>query len=66
MPDITETLQDVQAKATAALEAAAADDGASPVLTAVVREFASKCDKALNIARTSESARGHRRARAGR
>jgi hypothetical protein len=57
MPDITEALHDVQAKTTAALEAATVDDGASPVLTAVVREFASKCDKALSIARTSDDAR---------
>ena len=57
MPDITQALLDVQAKVGTALETSTADDGASPVLTAVVREFASKCDKAVSMARAGDGAR---------
>jgi hypothetical protein len=47
MSDITTELQGVHAKANAALQAVQGDGGASPVLTAVVNEFASKAEKAL-------------------
>jgi hypothetical protein len=57
MADLTEKLQDVRVKASAALETAAGDDGASPVLTAVVREFVAKCDKALSTSRSGGDAR---------
>jgi hypothetical protein len=41
-----ERLEAVQAKVDAAHQAVHADDGASPVLVAVVHEFAKKADKA--------------------
>jgi hypothetical protein len=43
-------LQEVQEKAALAVQAAEADPSASPVLTAVVREFAAKATKALDVA----------------
>jgi hypothetical protein len=49
MSDLTTTLQDVQDKAATALEAAERDEKASPVLVAVVREFAGKAGKALDL-----------------
>ena len=57
MPDMTHALEDVHAKVSAALETTTADGSASPVLTAVVREFASKCDKALARTRGGKDAR---------
>jgi len=42
-------LDDVRDKATAALTAVEGDGGASPVLLAVVREFASKAAKAVKL-----------------
>jgi hypothetical protein len=45
----TNELIDVRDKTAAALRAADADAGASPVLTAVVREFAAKADKAVEL-----------------
>jgi hypothetical protein len=57
MPDIAARLGDVKEKTTAALQASTADDGASAVLVAVVREFDSKTDKAMRNAGTDESAR---------
>jgi hypothetical protein len=57
MPEITQALEDVRAKAGAALEQTTADGGASPVLTAVVREFASKCEKALALTRSGNGTR---------
>jgi hypothetical protein len=57
MPEITEALEAVQAKTTAAFEQTVADEGASPVLAAVVREFASKCDKARAKTRGGAAAR---------
>jgi hypothetical protein len=57
MPNVAASLQAVHAKANSALETTAADSGASPVLIAVVREFASKCDKALTAARAGGDAR---------
>jgi|SRR5215218_9611746 hypothetical protein len=56
MSEITAALQGVHAKANAALQAVQGDEGASPVLTAVVSEFAAKADKALGA-----SANGHGR-----
>jgi hypothetical protein len=50
MSDITAALEEVQAKANAALAAAQGDGGASAVLTAVVREFANKSEKAVRTA----------------
>jgi hypothetical protein len=47
MSDLGTALREVQQKTNAALSAAEHDGGASPVLTAVVREFAKKADKAL-------------------
>lgn len=49
MSDLTTTLQHVQAKAAAALAATEGDDRVSPVLVAVVREFAHKAAKALEL-----------------
>ena len=43
-------LQEVEEKVTAALRAVEADAGASPVLVAVVREFAAKIAKAVGLA----------------
>ncbi len=43
-------LQDVRDKADLALKAVEADAGASPVLVAVVREFAAKAAKATGLA----------------
>jgi len=43
-------LGEVRDKATEALRAAEADPGASPVLTAVVREFCAKAAKAIDLA----------------
>ena len=43
-------LQEVREKATAALRTAEVDAGASPVLVAVVREFAAKAIKAVDLA----------------
>src|SRR5713101_8182420 len=43
-------LQEVQEKAALAVKAAEADPSASPVLTAVVREFAANAAKALDVA----------------
>jgi hypothetical protein len=51
MADITTALEEVRTKTGAALEALDGDAGASPVLVAVVREFAAKCEKSLNAAR---------------
>lgn len=45
-------LQDVRDKADLALKAVEADPGASPVLVAVVREFATKSAKAIDLAGT--------------
>ena len=42
-------LEDVRAKVTAALDAVDEDAGASPVLRAVVQEFANKANKALDL-----------------
>ncbi len=50
MSDVTTALREVEQKTNAALGAVEADGGASPVLTAVVREFARKADKALQSA----------------
>jgi hypothetical protein len=46
----TTQLEDVRAKATHALRITEGDSNASPVLVAVVREFASKAAKAVNLA----------------
>jgi len=43
---VAEQLRDVRAKIDTALETVRADQGASPVLTAVVNEFAAKAGKA--------------------
>jgi hypothetical protein len=43
---VAERLRDVRAKISTALEAVRADQGASPVLIAVVSEFAAKASKA--------------------
>src|SRR5438874_4835836 len=43
-------LQEVRGKAESALKAVEADAGASPVLVAVVREFAAKTGKAIGLA----------------
>jgi hypothetical protein len=45
--DLASEITAVKAKVTGALEAAEHDDQASPVLVAVVREFAAKADKAV-------------------
>ena len=45
----TTELEEVRAKATAALDAADQDAGASPVLRAVVREFTNKANKAVDL-----------------
>ena len=42
-------LEEVRAKATAALDAVDEDAGTSPVLRAVVQEFTNKADKALDL-----------------
>lgn len=47
MPDIAVALKDVHEKIAGALERTQRDAKASPVLVAVVREFANKADKAL-------------------
>jgi hypothetical protein len=49
MSNLMTTLQDVQGKAVAALAATERDEKASPVLTAVVREFVNKAGKALEL-----------------
>ncbi|HZI37449.1 MAG TPA: hypothetical protein VFF24_04020 [Acidimicrobiia bacterium] len=46
MADLLSELETVQAKVTAALQASEADNQASPVLVAVLREFAAKATKA--------------------
>jgi hypothetical protein len=46
MADLVSEIETVQTKVTGALQAAEQDDQASPVLLAVVREFAAKADKA--------------------
>ena len=46
MADLLSELETVQGKVTDALQAAEQDNGASPVLVAVVREFAAKASKA--------------------
>lgn len=46
MADLVSEIEAVQTKVTGALQATEQDDQASPVLVAVVREFASKADKA--------------------
>ena len=46
MADLLSELENVQAKVTGALQAAEQDNQASPVLVAVVREFAAKASKA--------------------
>ena len=46
----TVDLSEVQDKVTAAVAAVEADKGASPVLAAVTREFASKAAKAVTLA----------------
>jgi len=46
----TDELQAISDKVAAALREAETDAGASPVLTAVVREFASKATKAADLA----------------
>lgn len=50
MSDALTTLHDVQNKTAAALAAAERDDKASPVLVAVIRQFADKAGKALEVA----------------
>ena len=45
MADLLSELENVQAKVTGALQAAEQDNQASPVLVAVVREFAAKASK---------------------
>jgi hypothetical protein len=57
MTDIGTRLGDVKEKTTAALQGSEADQGASVVLVAVVREFDSKTDKALRNAGDDGSAR---------
>lgn len=49
MSDLMTNLQDVQGKAMAALSVTERDEKASPVLVAVVREFAHKAGKALEL-----------------
>ena len=56
MSNVSETLGAVREKTNAALAAVHGDSGASPVLAAVVQEFANKADKAL---RTSSDGREH-------
>ena len=46
MADLLSELENVQAKVTGALQAAEQDNQVSPVLVAVVREFAAKASKA--------------------
>ena len=46
----TTQLEDVRARATQALRIIEGDSNASPVLVAVVREFANKAAKAVNLA----------------
>jgi hypothetical protein len=48
MATVAERLRDVRAKTDDALEAVRADQGASPVLIAVVSEFANKAGKATD------------------
>ena len=50
MTTVAEGLHDARAKATNALGLVKADGGASPVLLAVVQEFAAKADKAARTA----------------
>ena len=50
MIDVMSKLGDVKVKTAEALRASEADDGASVVLVAVVREFDSKADKANRMA----------------
>jgi hypothetical protein len=50
MNDLESELMAVQEKANAALSLTQGDPAASPVLTAVVREFAQKADKAQKLA----------------
>ena len=49
---VTNELEQVRQKATVALQATETDTAASPVLAAVVREFANKATKALGLAGT--------------
>ncbi len=57
MIDLMTRLGDVKVKTAEALRASEADDGASIVLVAVVREFDSKADKANRQADGNDSAR---------
>jgi hypothetical protein len=54
--DVMTRLGEVKAKTAAALRASDADEGASAVLLAVVREFDSKADKANRTAADDDSA----------
>ena len=47
MADLVSEIEAVQGKVTDALRETERDDGASPVLVAVVQEFAAKADKAV-------------------
>ena len=49
MPDLTTSLQEIRTKVAAAMDAVDDDAKASPVLAAVVREFAAKTDKAIGL-----------------
>ncbi|NMO90587.1 hypothetical protein [Actinomycetospora sp. TBRC 11914] len=55
--DVSSRLADVKARTSAALSAAEADEGASVVTVAVVREFDTKSDKARRSAADDASAR---------
>ena len=57
MIDVMARLGEVKAKTAEALRASEADEGASVVLVAVVREFDSKADKANRQASGDDSAR---------
>ena len=57
MIDVVSRLEDVKLKIAAALVAAEADQGASVVLVAVVREFDNKADKAHRQTGDASSAR---------
>jgi hypothetical protein len=49
MDDLTTALQDIRTKVAAAVDTVDHDGKASPVLAAVVREFAAKTDKAIGL-----------------
>jgi len=49
MPDLKSSLQKVHEKISVAYQAARSDRDASPVLVAVVREFAGKADKSMKL-----------------